>query len=263
MRTVVVGVCKANTRCAGDDVVGLLGLGFVGDNTLVGSFDLIGAVSKQSTGGLLSIVGVGRLAIHKVGTVIHGNQRLVSHTALEHGGGVYITALGRTQFLFGIALSANHKGAVLHQGNLSGSVLHIVHFVTGLVAASFFSVQILSVVVGIAGTVRGLCQHADAWFYSQQIAFPGVITPHTEVVRSIGFLTVHGPLVIDDLVNALGSQDQHLDGFHGLASFGLLRSAQEGLLVEVIDLRTLRCVGFGFQLSQDLIGPVGIINGID
>ena len=265
MRAVVVGVHIAHACLAGNDVVGFLGLGFVGNDALIGILNFEAAVAKHGTGGLFHIVGVGGVVVHEIDTRIQDHQGLVSFTALGHIIGVHVAALRGGQFLGGIALAANHKGTIAHQGDLPGSVLHVVHFVTGLVAAGFLSVQVLGVVVDIAAAVLALCQHADAGLHGQHIAFPGVGAGHVEILGGVGFFALQDPLIVAQLIAVFRGQHQQVDLFDGLSAIGLMGFAEERLLVESIGGRRFRfgSIGFRFQLGQDFIGTVGIVNGVD
>ena len=261
---VVVGVHVADACFTGDDIIGLLGLGFIGDDTLVGALDLIGAVSEERTGGLFRIGGVGRLGVDVIRAVIQCDQGLVGLAALGHKIGVHVTAGRGSQLVLGVALAAHHEAAVLHQGDLTGSILHVVHFVAGLVAGGFLSRQILGVVVGVAGAVLALSQHADAGLHGQHIAFTGVGAGHAEVLRGVGTFANHGALVEVQLVGVLGGQNQQVSGLELLVAAGFFAGGQIGLLVEGVDVSGfLRGVFLGLQLRQDLIGAVVVVDRID
>ena len=265
MGAVVIGVHIANTRFAGHDIVGFLGFGFVGNDTLVVVLDLVVAITEHGTGGLLLVVGVGGMIVNEIDTCIQDDQGLIGLAALGHIIGVHFTALGSGQFLGSITGAAHHKAAVLHQGDVPGTVLHIVHFVTGLIATGFLSRQILGIVVDIAATVLALGQHADTRSHGQHIAFPGVGTGHVEILGSVGTFALHDALIVGQLVIAVRGQHQQVDLFNGLAAVCLIGLKEVCLLAEIADngrFRHIGLVGFRLQLGQNFVGTVGVINRI-
>ena len=265
MRTVVAGVHIAHAGGAVDDVIGLFRLRLVGYDALVGILDLIAAHAEHTAGGLLIVGRVGGVVVQEVHTAIQQDQGIVGLTALGHIVGIHIAACGGFQNLGGIAFTAHHEGAVAHQSNVPGAVLHVVDLVTGLIAAGFLGGQVLGVVEGVAAAVGALDQNADTGGHGQQVALAGVGTGHVEPLGGVGFFALHDPLIIAQLVAAFGGQNQQFDRFDGLTAIGFLVLLKVGLLTEIADHRAIRLVGLiglGLQLCQDLVGAVGVIDGV-
>ena len=189
------------------------------------------------------------MRIQVINTILPCDQRLIGHTSLRYRSSVNLAALGRRQLVLGIALTADHKAAILHQCDLAGAVLHVVHLVPGLIAACFLRCQVLSVVVNIAVTVFALRQNTDTGRHRQQVAFSGVVSGHVEIFCGVRGITIHDPLIIGQLVIIIGCEHQQIDLFYLFSINSILTVAIVCLLMKVVDDRAVLGIFLGLQLS--------------